>query len=226
MLEPGDEVAFCWPRFPVYRINATKMGAVPVAAGLAQDGSSYDLDALLAGRDGAHEARLRDESQQPDGRHGRAVMRSPPSSTPCPSTCCRCVDEAYFEYIDDPDYPDTLREHVLAGRRVGVLRTFSKIYGLAGLRVGYGIFPADVAAACVKVKNAFDVAQVAQDAALASLGQDAELARRRREMIAGRALLCDGLRAHGLEPLATVANFATSGSATAPRWPRRSSARG
>ncbi len=51
------------------------------------------------------------------------------------------VDQAYFEYIDDPDYPDAIAEYAKAGHRVLVLRTFSKIYGLAGLRVGYGVGP-------------------------------------------------------------------------------------
>src|SRR5207247_4075906 len=54
------------------------------------------------------------------------------------------VDQAYFEYIDDPDYPDAIAEHFARGRRVLVLRTFSKIYGLAGLRVGFGVGPAEI----------------------------------------------------------------------------------
>ena len=89
------------------------------------------------------------------------------------------LDEAYFEYVDDPDYPDGASEHLARGRRCVVLRTFSKIYGLAGFRVGYGLCPPDVAAACLKVKNAFDVTQAALDAALASLGAGEEVARRR-----------------------------------------------
>ena len=67
------------------------------------------------------------------------------------------VDQAYFEYIDRPDYPDGVAEYLRAGRRVLVLRTFSKIYGLAGLRVGYGVGPADVIAAIGKTRRAFDV---------------------------------------------------------------------
>ncbi len=70
------------------------------------------------------------------------------------------LDEAYFEYVDDPEYPDGASEQLARGRRCVVLRTFSKIYGLAGFRVGYGLCPPDVAAACLKVKNAFDVTQV------------------------------------------------------------------
>jgi histidinol-phosphate aminotransferase len=117
------------------------------------------------------------------------------------------LDEAYFEYLDDPDYPDGASEQLARGRRCVVLRTFSKIYGLAGFRVGYGLCPPDVAAACIKVKNAFDVTQSALDAALASLDAGEEIARRRAETAAGRERLAAGLRERGYEPLTGVANF-------------------
>ena len=91
------------------------------------------------------------------------------------------VDQAYFEYIDDPEYVDAVEEHFRQGRNVVVLRTFSKIYGLAGLRVGYAVGPADVVTEISKVRRAFDVSTPAQEAALASLGDPGEL-RRRREL--------------------------------------------
>src|SRR5581483_11156568 len=90
-------------------------------------------------------------------------------------------------------------EHFVPGRRVVVLRTFSKIYGLAGLRVGYAVAPADVVAATSKVRRAFDVTSTAQAAALASLDDGGELARRRNANAAGRARLEDVLRSHELE---------------------------
>jgi histidinol-phosphate aminotransferase len=118
------------------------------------------------------------------------------------------LDEAYFEYVDHPEYPDGIEEYAKAGRRVLVLRTFSKIYGLAGLRVGYGVGPDDVVAAIAKVRNAFDVSQLSQDAALASLGNDAEVARRRGATAAARAGLERVLRAAGFRTAApAVANF-------------------
>ena len=83
-----------------------------------------------------------------------------------------------------------------------VLRTFSKVYGLAGLRVGWGAMPLDVAAALNKVKNAFDVSQPAQDAARASLGEEREIARRAAETRVGRERLFAGLVELGLQPLA------------------------
>jgi histidinol-phosphate aminotransferase len=204
LLEPGDEVAFCWPSFPVYLIDAVKMGAVPVKAPLA--GSAYDLDALLdAVTERTKLAYVTNPNNPTGGMVGRAALAQ--FLDALPGHVLPIVDEAYFEYVDDPDYPDSIAEHVREGRRIVVLRTFSKIYGLAGFRVGYGVAPDDVAAACVKVKNAFDVGQAAQAAALASLEAGDELARRAAQNRIGRARLDEGLRALGYEPLPSVANF-------------------
>src|SRR5205085_905405 len=137
------------------------------------------------------------------------------------------VDQAYFEYIEEPEYPDAIEEYFKAGRRVVVLRTFSKIYGLAGLRIGYGVGPASVVTAAGKVRRAFDLSIPAQAAALASLDDPEELARRVRLNAEGRAELEATLRAHGLTPAgpAVVRSggpcappFAgSSSSSTAPR---------
>ena len=116
------------------------------------------------------------------------------------------LDQAYFEYIDDPDYADGIEDYFKAGRQVLVLRTFSKIYGLAGLRIGYGIGPAPVVAAIGKVRRAFDLNLQAQAAALASLGDEAELARRRKANVDGRA---------AVERALVEAGFAVAGPAVA-----------
>jgi histidinol-phosphate aminotransferase len=118
------------------------------------------------------------------------------------------VDEAYFEYVDEPSFPDTIEDAAKQGRHVLALRTFSKIYGLAGLRVGYGVGPADVIAAIRKVQRAFDVTTPAQEAALASLDGAAELARRRAVNRESMAALESVLRAQGFEPVTpAVGNF-------------------
>ena len=67
------------------------------------------------------------------------------------------LDQAYLEYVENTDYPDGIEEYVKAGAKALVLRTFSKIYGLAGLRVGYGVGPAELITAIGKVRRAFDV---------------------------------------------------------------------
>ena len=88
-----------------------------------------------------------------------------------------------------------------------VLRTFSKIYGLAGLRVGYAVGPADVCAAMAKVRRPFDLTTPAQVAAVASIGDADELARRREVNRSGLAQLEAILREHGLDPVPSVGNF-------------------
>ena len=204
MLEPGDEVAFCWPSFPVYPINAAKMSAVAVRAPLA--GSSYDLEALA---ECITERTKLVYVTNPNNPTGGMIKRAALERflDGLPGHVLPVLDEAYFEYIDDPEYPDGASEQLARGRRCVVLRTFSKIYGLAGFRVGYGLCPPDVAAACIKVKNAFDVTQAALDAALASLDAGEEVARRRAETRAGRERLAAGLRERGFAPLEGVANF-------------------
>ena len=118
------------------------------------------------------------------------------------------LDQAYFEYVVEADYPDAVSEYFLRGERVLVLRTFSKIFGLAGLRVGYGIGPRDVITAIGKVRRAFDVTSVGQEAALASIDDHAEIARRRDANQVALAELRRVLAAHGFEAAGpAAANF-------------------
>jgi len=117
------------------------------------------------------------------------------------------VDQAYFEYIDQDDYPDAIERYFKAGRDVVVLRTFSKIYGLAGQRVGYAIGPAQVIAAMTKVRRPFDLTTTAQVAALASIDGGAEIERRRASNAAGLERLTEILAEHGFDPVPSVGNF-------------------
>src|SRR5205085_10043835 len=118
------------------------------------------------------------------------------------------LDQAYLEYIEEPEYPNGIVEYFKTGRRVVVVRTFSKIYGLAGLRVGYGVGPKDIVAAVGKVRRAFDLSTQAQVAAMASLDDEGEVSRRRAANRAGREELESILVEHDLEPAGrAVANF-------------------
>jgi histidinol-phosphate aminotransferase len=125
-----------------------------------------------------------------------------------PESVLPVVDQAYFEYVSDPDYPDVVADHFRRGRRVLVLRTFSKIFGLAGLRVGYAVGPRDVCDAMAKLRRPFDISTTAQAAALASLEDPAEVDRRRLLNAQGLADLAHILAGHGFEPVAgAVGNF-------------------
>ena len=197
ILDPGDEIVCGWPSFPSYVLDAAKLGAVVRRVPLRDH--TYDLDGLLAAIGPRTKLVYVCHPNNPTGTgNPRAELLS--FFEHVPDRVLTVLDQAYFEYIDDPDYADGIEEVFKEGRRVVVLRTFSKIYGLAGLRVGYGVAPEDVVVATSKVRRAFDVTATAQAAAVASIGQADELARRRAANAAGRAQLEEALRGHGLEP--------------------------
>jgi histidinol-phosphate aminotransferase len=205
VLEPGDEIVCGWPSFPSYVIDARKLGAVPRTVPLRA--GRYDLDAMLGAIGPRTKLVYVCLPNNPTGTtNTRAELEA--WFERVPEHVVTVLDQAYAEYIDDPDYPDGVEDHLKQGRRVVVLRTFSKIYGLAGLRIGYGLAPAPIVTAVSKVRRAFDMTTPAQEAALASLDSAEELARRRAANAEGRAELEQILRAHGLDPVGpSVANF-------------------
>jgi len=204
-LDPGDEIVCGWPSFPSYAIYATKMGARARRVPLVDH--RYDLDGLLEAIGPQTKLVYVCHPNNPTGTsNGRGELDA--FLDRVPGHVLPVVDQAYREYIDDPGYPDAIDEYFRAGRPVVVLRTFSKIYGLAGLRVGYAVAPEPVVTAIVKARRAFDVTTPAQEAALASLHSPEEVERRRRANADGRDELERILRAHGLEPAGpAVANF-------------------
>jgi histidinol-phosphate aminotransferase len=177
VLEPDNNVVHGWPSFPSYAIYARKLGAQAVQVPLRD--YRYDLDALL---DAVTERTKLVYVCHPNNPTGTMNSRAELDAyfERIPDHVLTVLDQAYFEYIDDPDYADGIKDYFKAGRRVLVLRTFSKIYGLAGLRVGYGVGPAEVVTALGKTRRAFDLTTPAQEAALASLDFPGELERRRR----------------------------------------------
>jgi histidinol-phosphate aminotransferase len=203
-LDPGDEVVMGWPSFISYRLDAIKQAATPVMVPL-RDGA-YDLEAM-AERIGPRTriVYVCNPNNPTGGMVGRERLRA--FLDRVPDDVLVVVDAAYHEYVTDPDYPDAIAEHVPERGNVAVLRTFSKIYGLAGLRVGYMVGPAEVVREAMKVRNAFDVSELAHVAALASLDDAAEVARRRELNERGRAELEAALRAAGMAPLPACANF-------------------
>jgi histidinol-phosphate aminotransferase len=204
-LAAGDEVVCGWPSFPSYAIYALKLGATAQRVPLRDH--RYDLDAMLDAIGPRTKLAYLCHPNNPTGTSNtRAELDA--WFERVPEHVLTVLDQAYFEYVDDPDYADGVEEYLKTGRRVVVLRTFSKIYGLAGLRVGYALAPEGVVSAIGKVKRAFDVTTAAQEAALASLDASDELGRRRRENVGGRAQLEEILRRHGLTPPGpAVANF-------------------
>jgi histidinol-phosphate aminotransferase len=205
VLDPGDQVVLGWPSFPSYAIYARKLGAETVQVPLRDQ--RYDLEALLGAVTQRTKLVYICHPNNPTGTmNTRAELDS--YFEHVPGHVLTVLDQAYFEYIDDPEYVDGIEEYVKAGRRVIVLRTFSKIYGLAGLRVGYGVGPAELVIALGKTRRAFDLTSPAQVAALASLENEGELARRRARNLEALGELERVLRAAGYEVAGpAVGNF-------------------
>ena len=204
LLEPGDEMVMGWPSFVSYRQGATIQGATFTAVPLRDDGS-YDLPALAAAVGPRTKMVVVVSPNNPTG--GTVGAREleqfldelPPHVLPV-------VDEAYYEYLPEGGHDGMAL--VRAGRGLVVMRTFSKAYGLAGLRVGWMVGPPGLPEALAPVRNVFDVNAVAQAAAVASLEDAPEHMPGRIEVAsAERERMADGLRALGLQPLPSSANF-------------------
>jgi histidinol-phosphate aminotransferase len=203
-LDPGDEALMCWPSFVSYHLSAVKTGAEPVHVPLA-DGA-YDLDKLAA--------RIGPRTKlvyvcNPNNPTGSIVGRDPLRAflETVPEHVLVVLDEAYHHYVTDPAYPDGIAEHVGRLANVAVLRTFSKIFGLAGLRIGYLIGPPQVVDALGRIRRPFDVNELAHVAALASLDETAELGRRRDLNELGRAQLEAVFAGLDMRPYPAFANF-------------------
>jgi histidinol-phosphate aminotransferase len=204
-LDPGDEVVCGWPSFVSYVLYAAKLGAVVRQVPLRDD--RYDLDAMLAAIGPRTKLAYVCHPNNPTGTMNTKAELDAWFER-VPEHVLTVVDQAYFEYIDHPEYPDAIETYFRAGRNVLVLRTFSKIYGLAGLRIGYAVGPSEVVTALGKVRRAFDFNTQAQAAALASLADPAELERRRALNAAAREELRGLLEGQGWQPAQpAVANF-------------------
>ncbi|GAA1033513.1 pyridoxal phosphate-dependent aminotransferase [Amycolatopsis albidoflavus] len=206
LLGPGDEVVFGHPTFVAYRLETANRGATAVPVPLTEHGS-YDLDSLLAAVTPRTKlAYVTNPNNPTGGMVARDEVRA--FLDALPAHVLPVIDEAYFDYVEDPGYPDSIKEFCSEDRPVAVLRTFSKIFGLAGLRVGFGVLPAEIAKAARKIQVPYDVNGPAAAAALATLdAPEHEIAERRAATAAGRELLVSRLRALGFAPLPSVANF-------------------
>ncbi|HEX6680175.1 MAG TPA: histidinol-phosphate transaminase, partial [Gaiellaceae bacterium] len=205
VLDPDDEIVCGWPSFPSYVIDAKKVGATPTTVPLKDE--RYDLEAMLEAITPRTKLVYICHPNNPTGTmNTRAEVDA--YFDRVPEHVLTVLDQAYLEYIDDPDYPDGIAEYLKAGRKVVVLRTFSKLFGLAGLRVGYAIAASGVVTALGKVRRAFDITTPAQEAALASLNDPKEIERRRLENAGRRPEVELILREHGFAPAGpAVANF-------------------
>jgi histidinol-phosphate aminotransferase len=202
-LQPGDETVQGDPSFAMYEIYARQCNATPVKVPLTR--YTHDLDAMLAGITPRTRIIFIANPNNPTGTlvTGRAVEAF---LDRVPEDVLVVLDEAYDEYVEATDKPRTLR-YVTEGRNVVVLRTFSKAYGLAGLRVGYGIARPEITALLGLVRSPFNVNLVGQAAATAGLGDQEHIRRSVALNAAGRHYLYGEFRRLGLEYVPSEANF-------------------
>lgn len=200
----GDEVVFAWRSFEAYPIVTQAAGAVPVPVPLTA-GARHDLPAMAAAVTGRTRLVLVCTPNNPTGPVVHCAELSQ-FLRQVPRDVLVVIDEAYVEFVRDPQAPDALalhREHP----NVAVLRTFSKAYGLAGLRVGFAVAHPTVAQALRKTAVPFGVSGIAQEAAVASLGASAELTERVEALVVERRRVVGALAEQGWELPATEANF-------------------
>jgi histidinol-phosphate aminotransferase len=203
-LGPGDEAVFAWPSFAMYPIVVRGMGArdvrVPLDADLVHD---------LPGLGKAVTPRTRVVIVcNPNNPTGTSVGARDFDAfvSELPDDVVLVVDEAYREYATRPDFPDAL---AWVARRPGtaVLRTFSKIYGLAGVRIGYGAMDEQLAGWLERARHPFNVSLLAEEAALAALEDEEHVRRTLAVTHEGLALLRRELAALGFETWPSDANF-------------------
>lgn len=200
----GDEVVFAWRSFEAYPIIARIVGAVPVQVPLRVD-LHHDLEAMARA--------ITDRTRlvlvcTPNNPTGPVVRQRDLDAflARVPSDVLVVVDEAYLEFVRDPAAVDGLATY-RAHENVAVLRTFSKAYGLAGLRVGYAVAHEPVTAALRKVATPFGVSTVAQAAAVASLAAEPTLLERVQAVVQERSRVVAELHRQGYDVPAAEGNF-------------------
>ena len=204
LAEPGAEILYAWPAFSMYPYLPALTGAREVRVPLA-DGDVHDLDAMAAETTAATQLLIVCNPNNPTGTHipaaeiGAFLERIPDHVTVV-------LDEAYVEFQTDDD-PDASLDLLADFPNAVVLRTFSKCYGLAGLRVGYAIGSTGFRAAIDAVRQPFSVNALAQAAGAEAILHQDDVMRRVESTVAERLRVEEALRAIGLATAETQANF-------------------
>lgn len=200
----GDHVVFGEPSFVVYRLACLAQG-VPHSAVPLDAGHVHDLPAMARAIRPDTRLVFIANPNNPTGTYvGQGALES--FLRAVPPDVIVVLDEAYIEYADARDYPDGLRLRGLHPRLVTV-RTFSKVYGLAGLRVGYAVMPAELAGYIHRVRAPFNVNSVAQAAATAALDDTEHVARTRALNLQEKAFVSAGLERLGVGVVPSQTNF-------------------
>src|SRR5262247_434310 len=202
-LRPGDEAVIPHPSFVVYPMIVQAAGGVRVMVMLKD--FRLDLEAMARAITPLTKIVF---VANPNNPTATIVTRDEVEHfmARVPERTIVVFDEAYIEFAMGPDFPDTIAA-VKQGRKVVVLRTFSKAASLAGLRVGYGVADADAIALMNRIRQPFNVNSLAQAGALAALDDEAHILECVRMIEAGRHFLYDGFKHLGLRYVPSRANF-------------------
>lgn len=202
-LEVGRTAVVGDPAFIMYRIAVLAMNAPLVSVPLRDE--RHDLDGMVRACDARTALVYIGNPNNPTGTYvGRDAFAA--YFERIPPHVLTIVDEAYFDYVEAPDYPDCM-DFLRAGRNVLVLRTFSKIHGLAGLRLGYGVTSTEVARGLEAVRSPFNTSALAQAGGLAALEDGEHVARSRRENARENRFLTAELRRRRIDLVPSSANF-------------------
>ena len=199
----GDEVIIARPSFLIYEIGAKIVGANIKAVPLKN--FDYDLEGMA---DAITEKTKIIFIGNPDNPAGTYMSQQRIANflAKVRQNMIVFIDQAYFEYVLAKDYPDCI-EFIQKYRNVIVIRTFSKMYGLAGLRVGYGVADPEVIDILNRLREPFNINSIAQEAALACLHDQAYYRRAAKNIEQQRQYLYQAIRKMGLRVIESVTNF-------------------
>ncbi len=198
-----EEAVMAKPSFIVYSIAVQSVGAKPIEVPLKN--YTHDLDAMAEAVTPKTRILFIANPNNPTGTINKKdeferLMKV------LPDGILVIVDEAYYEYVMDPDFADSMK-YFREGRDILILRTFSKIYGLAGLRIGYGIARKDIITEINKLRPPFNTNTIAQKAALEALKDEEHIKYSKQINDRGKKYLYRELASLGLEYVPTEANF-------------------
>jgi histidinol-phosphate aminotransferase len=204
LCEPGAEILYAWPSFSMYPYLAALTGGREVRVPLAE-GDVHDLDAMAAEANAATQLAVVCNPNNPTGTHLPAAQIAAFCER-IPSHVTIVLDEAYIEYqvVDDPD---TTVDLLTDFPNLVVVRTFSKVYGLAGLRVGFALGSAKFRAAVDAVRQPFSVNALAQAAAAEAILHQDDVEDRVERTLVERVRVEEGVRELGLRTAETQTNF-------------------
>jgi histidinol-phosphate aminotransferase len=202
-MQDGDEAVMAVPSFVVYSMAAQGVGGKPIQVPLKN--YTHDLSAMADAITPRTKIIFIANPNNPTGTINRKdeferMMEK------VPDHIIVVLDEAYYEYVTAADYADSLR-YLHSEKNVLILRTFSKIYGLAGLRIGYGIAKKEILNDMNRLREPFNTNTIAQRAALAALDDSEHLSHSRNVNEAGKEYLYNGLASLGVTYVPTEANF-------------------